>query len=57
MTRLNSPSVEYERLKYDLAAETDDLSDYSRGKSEFIARVLEIAQEDQEFTISFEVPE
>ena len=48
---------EYERLKRDLAAEHDDLTAYSVGKSAFVARVLTVAREDEHLAFDFEPPD
>lgn len=48
--------AEYEALKRDLAAEHDDLTDYSVGKSEFVARLLDHARVDDGLTFEFTVP-
>lgn len=45
----------YESLKRRLAVEHDDLGDYSTGKTEFMALVLEDAREG-EFGLAFSVP-
>ena len=42
---------EYEQLKRELAAEHDDLVAYSTAKSEFIGRVLTVAEEDEEIEV------
>jgi GrpB-like predicted nucleotidyltransferase (UPF0157 family) len=48
---------EYERLKRDLVEEHDDLESYSRGKTEFVERLLWVAREHDELTFGFTVPE
>ena len=53
-----NPSLreEYEQLKRNLTTEYDDLVAYSKGKSEFIDRVLQTAVEDDDLTFEFTVP-
>jgi GrpB-like predicted nucleotidyltransferase (UPF0157 family) len=46
---------EYEQLKRELACDTDDLTAYSQGKTEFIERVLEVGREDHS-SFNFAVP-
>lgn len=48
---------EYERRKRALAADHDDLTAYSRGKTALVARLLETAREDDEFDYEFGVPD
>jgi len=48
--------AEYERRKRELAAETDDLTDYSVGKDEVVGRLLDAARTDDAIALSFEVP-
>lgn len=48
--------AEYEALKRELAAEHDDLTDYSVGKSEFVARLLDRARADADLAFAFTVP-
>ncbi|APW99754.1 hypothetical protein CHINAEXTREME_19145 [Halobiforma lacisalsi AJ5] len=47
---------EYAALKRDLAGGTDDLTEYSVGKTAFVERVLEIARTDEALSFAFEVP-
>ncbi|MFC4359812.1 GrpB family protein [Halobium salinum] len=47
---------EYEELKRDLATGTDDLEEYSMGKTEFVERVLRVARDGEEFQFEFAVP-
>jgi GrpB-like predicted nucleotidyltransferase (UPF0157 family) len=47
---------EYAELKRGLAAETDELSEYSVGKTAFVERLLRVARESDEPTFAFEVP-
>jgi GrpB-like predicted nucleotidyltransferase (UPF0157 family) len=53
----DSVREEYEALKRDLAGDTDDLTDYSRGKSAFIGEVLDRARTGDAIALDFEVPE
>jgi GrpB-like predicted nucleotidyltransferase (UPF0157 family) len=46
----------YERRKRELADEHDELTPYSRGKTDVIRRVLEAAREDEAVDLFFEVP-
>lgn len=46
----------YEDLKRGLVADDPDLESYSRGKSEFIDRLLEVAREDDDVDVTVEVP-
>lgn len=46
----------YEALKRDLAADTDDLTEYSRGKAEFVERLLRVARESDDLPFDFAVP-
>ena len=48
---------EYERLKREAAAGTDDLGEYSTAKTAFVERLLEAAREDASLSFGFEVPE
>lgn len=47
----------YERRKRELAAEHDELTPYSRGKSAIVQRILRAAREDDAITLDFEVPD
>lgn len=47
---------EYEALKRNLARETDDLEEYSVGKTAFVERMLRVARDSEEFSFDFEVP-
>lgn len=47
---------EYESLKRELAAETDDLTEYSVGKTELVGRVLDRVRDDESLDLNFEVP-
>ncbi|MFC6725058.1 GrpB family protein, partial [Halobium palmae] len=47
---------EYEALKRDLVADTDDLTEYSRGKTAFVERLLTVARESDDLTSEFRVP-
>lgn len=47
---------EYERLKRELTDEHDDLAAYSRGKTRFIERVLDVAKKDENLEYAFSVP-
>ena len=47
---------EYEQLKREHASETDDLETYSRSKSAFIAELLAVAQEQEDFEFEFAIP-
>jgi GrpB-like predicted nucleotidyltransferase (UPF0157 family) len=47
---------EYERLKRESSFETDDLTTYSRDKTTFIERLLQIAQDDDELAFDFTIP-
>lgn len=49
--------AEYERVKRDLAADHDDLTAYSRGKSDLVVRLLRVAREADDLTFRFDVPE
>lgn len=49
--------TEYESLKRELADGTNDLSDYSRGKSAFVQSLLDRARTDDAVALDFEVPE
>jgi GrpB-like predicted nucleotidyltransferase (UPF0157 family) len=48
--------AEYEALKRDLAGDTNDLEAYSRGKTELLERVLDVARAGDEVSLDFEVP-
>jgi GrpB-like predicted nucleotidyltransferase (UPF0157 family) len=48
--------AEYESLKRDLAAETDELAAYSRGKTALLERILDVARAGEDVTLDFEVP-
>lgn len=48
--------AEYKALKRQLAAEHDDLTGYSVGKSEFVARLLDRARPDDDLAFAFTVP-
>ena len=48
--------TEYERLKRESSSETDDLTTYSRNKTTFIERLLQIAQDDNELAFDFTIP-
>jgi GrpB-like predicted nucleotidyltransferase (UPF0157 family) len=45
---------EYEQLKRDIAAETDELETYGKAKTEFLQKVLSVAR--AEFEFQFDVP-
>ena len=47
---------EYEAVKRRLTDETDDLGDYSRGKTELVEELLEVAR-DGDYAFEFAVPE
>lgn len=47
---------EYERLKRELTEQYDDLTEYSRGKTRFIERVLDVARTDDGLAYEFAVP-
>lgn len=47
---------EYESLKRELAAETDDLTEYSVGKTELVRRILDRVREDDSLEVEFSVP-
>ena len=47
---------EYESLKRELAAETDDLIEYSDGKSALVGRILDRVREDASLSLGFDVP-
>lgn len=47
---------EYEALKRDLAADTDDLKTYSVGKTEFVERLLREARAADDLAFDFAVP-
>lgn len=47
---------EYERTKRELATETDDLTEYSRGKTPIIERLLATAATSERFAYPFEIP-
>jgi GrpB-like predicted nucleotidyltransferase (UPF0157 family) len=49
--------AEYERVKRDLAADHDDLTIYSRGKTEMVAHLLRVAREADDLAFDFTVPE
>jgi GrpB-like predicted nucleotidyltransferase (UPF0157 family) len=46
----------YESLKRDLAAATDDLGEYSRGKTELVGRMLREARHADDLAFDFDVP-
>lgn len=48
---------EYEELKRDLAADHDDLYDYSTGKIAFVERVLAAARTDDGLSLDVEIPD
>ncbi|MXV64144.1 GrpB family protein [Natronorubrum sp. JWXQ-INN-674] len=48
--------AEYEALKRELAAEHDELVAYSRGKTAFIKRALDVARASDGLSFDFEVP-
>lgn len=47
---------EYESLKRELAAKTDDLTAYSVGKTELVGRILDRVREDDSLELGFSVP-
>lgn len=47
---------EYESLKRELAAATDDLTEYSVGKTELVGRILDRVREDDALELDFSVP-
>jgi GrpB-like predicted nucleotidyltransferase (UPF0157 family) len=47
---------EYESLKRELAAATDDVGEYSRGKTDLLARLLEEARHAEDLPFDFDVP-
>lgn len=47
---------EYERLKRELTEQHDDLTEYSRGKTRFVERVLDVARTDDGLAYEFAVP-
>lgn len=47
---------EYVRLKRELTEQHDDLTEYSRGKTQFIERVLAVARADDGLAYEFAVP-
>lgn len=47
---------EYEAVKRELAAETDDLTTYSRGKSEIVSAILDRVRADSTVDLGFRVP-
>lgn len=47
---------EYESLKRELAAETDDLTEYSVGKTQLVRRILDRVREDDSLELEFSVP-
>ncbi|WP_396612838.1 GrpB family protein [Haloferax sp. S1W] len=49
--------TEYEQLKRDLAAEHDDITAYSEGKSAFIDRILDVARTDDTIQFEFSLPD
>lgn len=46
----------YKRLKRELTEQHDDLTEYSRGKTQFIERVLNVARQDDDLAYEFAVP-
>lgn len=48
---------EYEPLKRELATGTEDLTDYSEGKSAFVGSLLERARDGEAVALDFELPE
>ncbi|NHN41060.1 GrpB family protein [Halorubellus sp. JP-L1] len=49
--------VDYEREKRALAAETDDVETYSRGKTDVVERIVDRARTDADLAFEFAVPE
>lgn len=47
---------EYEAAKRELAAETDDLTAYSVGKTDLVVEILERVREDDAVVLGFEIP-
>ncbi len=47
---------DYERTKRELATATDDLTEYSRGKTPIIERLLATAAEEDHYSYPFEIP-
>lgn len=47
---------EYEDLKREMAAKTDDLIEYSDGKTEIIGRILDRLRTDDSVALEFEIP-
>lgn len=56
LLRYDGLRQEYESLKRELVAETDDLTEYSVGKTELVGRILDRVRADDLVDLGFEVP-